>query len=120
VYTPIGRQTRLATDLIRAAGHSFHQEVEVTLEVVVKQLAKRYAARPVSPVATRRKGSALDAYLIYMRRFTLRRVYAKNPRQYSLRRLAREINIELKSDRRYSADAVKDSLIRHKLYQLWK
>ncbi|MEX3952800.1 hypothetical protein AB4Y40_34225 [Paraburkholderia sp. EG287B] len=90
----------------------------MTLELVIEQLATRYAVFPVSPIPLRRKGSALDEHLDYMRRFTLRRVYSENPRQYSLRRLAKEI--ELKSGRRFSADAVKDALVRHKLYQLWR
>jgi len=90
----------------------------MTFEVVVEQLARRYAVFPVSPAPLRRKSSSLDEHLDYMRRFTLRRVYAESPREYSLRRLASEI--EINSGRRYSADAVKDALVRHKLYQLWR
>jgi hypothetical protein len=98
--------------------HHLIEEAELTLEVVVEQLAKRYAAFPVAPPPLRRRSSGLDRYLDHMRRFTLRRVYTANPRQYSLRRLAKEI--ELESGHRYSADAVKDALIKHKLYQLWR
>ncbi|CAB3801837.1 hypothetical protein LMG28614_05505 [Paraburkholderia ultramafica] len=88
------------------------------LDEVITHLAERYCGRTASTVKRRKRRSALDSQLPVLCSFTLRRLDSLNPRQFSLRKLA--IEIEEKTGRLFTGDAVRDALIKHNLYQLWE
>ncbi|SDJ14636.1 hypothetical protein SAMN04487926_1352 [Paraburkholderia steynii] len=90
----------------------------MALDYVINRLAERYGNAPMSGVAKRNRRSALDDHLGLMGRFTLRRLDSPNPREFSLRKLAEEI--ERNAGHRFTADAVRSALIKHNLYQLWR
>lgn len=89
----------------------------MSIDVLIIRLRRRYAMLPVPKVPKRKRRSALDAYLPEIRNFTLRRLYAADPKQFSLTKLADEIT--QRSGRSFHKDAIRKTLIRHNLYQLW-
>jgi hypothetical protein len=89
----------------------------VSLDDVIAQLDLRYGALPAPRVRQRKRRSSLDPYLGEIRAFTLRRLYARNPREFTLARLTREIRE--KSGLSFCEDTVRNYLCRHNLFQLW-
>jgi hypothetical protein len=89
----------------------------MSLDDLITRLRERYRECPPTKVRQRRKKAPLDESLQLMRSFTMRRVLAPNPREYSLRKLATAI--ERVSGRRFCTTAIRKALIEHELYQLW-
>ncbi|WP_133062162.1 hypothetical protein [Paraburkholderia hospita] len=89
----------------------------MTLDHVIARLAVRYGALPEPPVRQRKRRSSLDPYLAEMRTFTMRRLYARDPREFTLARLTRELRE--KTGRKFCEDTLRNYLVRHNLYQLW-
>jgi hypothetical protein len=87
------------------------------LDDLMTRLVERYSGFAVPRVPKRKRRSALDAYLPEIRKFTMRRLYASDKKQCTVRKLADEI--AQVSGRRFCTDSVRKTLIRHNLYQLW-
>jgi hypothetical protein len=89
----------------------------MSIEDLMRCLAQRYSGFAIPRVPERKRRSALDAYLPQMRTFTMRRLYASNKLEWSIRKLADEI--AQTSGRSFCTDAIRKTLKRHHLYQLW-
>ncbi|MGF6758934.1 hypothetical protein P3T16_006362 [Paraburkholderia sp. GAS42] len=90
----------------------------MSLDDLIARLSERYDECPPTKVRQRRRKAPLDEFLPQMRSFTMRRVYAPDPREFSLSKLSDAI--ERDSSRRFCATAIRKALIEHKLYQLWR
>lgn len=85
---------------------------------LIVRLGERYADGQARIERVRHRSSALDVYLVEMRQYTLRRLNAEMPSEFTLSRLTSMINS--KSARPFCLTAVRKALISHGLYKLWR
>jgi hypothetical protein len=85
---------------------------------LIVRLGERYADDQAGIERVRHRSSALDVYIGEMQQYTLRRLNAEIPGEFTLSRLTSVIN--RKSARPFCLTAVRKALIAHGLYQLWR
>jgi hypothetical protein len=89
----------------------------MSLDKLIIALREQYGDVPPAKIRQRKRAAPLDEFLPQLSTYTMARVYAQNARNYTLARLADEI--EARSGRRFCQSAIRKALIQHHLYQLW-
>jgi hypothetical protein len=88
------------------------------LDDLIARLGQRYAGGPSRTARVRHRTSALDAYLAELQQYTLQRLDADSPTEFTLQRLTDLING--KAERPFCLTAVRKALVAHGLYDLWR
>lgn len=85
---------------------------------LIERLRQRYTDAPTRIKRERHRTSALDAHLAELQQYTLQRLNAVTPAEFTLQRLTDLINS--RSKRRFCLNAVRKALLAHGLYDLWR